>query len=391
MLTVMITGARAPVALDLARRFHKVGHRVVLADVPAHPIAKSSRSVSAYERLPSPRDVSIAFARAAIAAAERQGAALVIPTCEEVFHLGLGWEAEKPKIPLFAPPMASLTRAHSKFLFAQDAVGLGVDPPRTRLISNREEVAAFADDARNLVFKPVWSRFATRTLIGPAREILLNKIVPTPADPWVAQDLCPGEELCAYAIASHGEMKAFALYEPKWRVGQAAGAYFEPRTDIAAEAFTRGFIAKTNWHGQISFDFKRDQEGRLRVLECNPRATSGIHILEGRDDDLVAAILGEPSGELIQNRQSPAMLAPVLQTNARWRALSTGKSRPLAEDMKRATDVIADTEDPIAIYAIAAAFFETLGVALSKGVGPIKAATFDIEWNGPDAGQASSE
>ncbi|PHQ84302.1 MAG: hypothetical protein COB65_05900, partial [Thalassobium sp.] len=53
--TVLITGARAPTALHLARLLHDAGQRVVLADSLAHPFAARSAAIARYVRLPAPR------------------------------------------------------------------------------------------------------------------------------------------------------------------------------------------------------------------------------------------------------------------------------------------------------------------------------------------------
>ncbi|TJW70248.1 MAG: hypothetical protein E5V92_34405, partial [Mesorhizobium sp.] len=89
--TVLITGARAPVALHLARLLHGAGRRVILADAPARPIAATSKACARYHRLPPPRFEPRAYAEAVEALVRAEGIDLVIPTCEEVFHLAMAW------------------------------------------------------------------------------------------------------------------------------------------------------------------------------------------------------------------------------------------------------------------------------------------------------------
>lgn len=44
MVSFLITGARAPVALELARNFYSHGHRVILADSLTYPLARNLRT-----------------------------------------------------------------------------------------------------------------------------------------------------------------------------------------------------------------------------------------------------------------------------------------------------------------------------------------------------------
>src|SRR5690349_17736003 len=101
--SILITGARAPVALHLARLFHGAGHGVILADTPARPIAAASKACARYHRLPPPRFEPRAYADAVEALIRAEGVEMVIPTCEEVFHLALTWRGRTMPTRLFAP------------------------------------------------------------------------------------------------------------------------------------------------------------------------------------------------------------------------------------------------------------------------------------------------
>ena len=45
---ILVTGARAPSALHLARIFHSAGHRVILADTLRYPMSRATRMKDAY-------------------------------------------------------------------------------------------------------------------------------------------------------------------------------------------------------------------------------------------------------------------------------------------------------------------------------------------------------
>ena len=48
--TILVTGARAPSALHLARVFHSAGHRVILADTFRYPMSLMTRIVLTQRR-----------------------------------------------------------------------------------------------------------------------------------------------------------------------------------------------------------------------------------------------------------------------------------------------------------------------------------------------------
>ena len=84
MPVVLILGARAPVALDHARRFARQGWKVCLADSISCKGSVWSRSAHADIRIPSPRKDPRGFVREICVAAAAYRADLLLPTCEEV-------------------------------------------------------------------------------------------------------------------------------------------------------------------------------------------------------------------------------------------------------------------------------------------------------------------
>lgn len=279
--TVLITGARAPVALHLARLFHRAGWRVVLADTPASPLSAASRACARYIRLPPPRFEPQAYGDAVEALVKRDDISLVLPTCEEVYYLAAVWRERNPTARLFAPDIDLLARAHNKFDFIELCKELSLAAPRTTLIRDRADLASVSGSASKLVFKPAWSRFASRILLCPRPEDL-DALTPTQQAPWVAQQFLEGEELSVYAIAKDGHLLAFSLYRSVYRAGKGAGIYFVPVENGAAKAFVTRFAAGTGWTGQLSFDLIRRPDGTVLPLECNPRATSGLHFFQNR-------------------------------------------------------------------------------------------------------------
>lgn len=306
MSTVLISGARAPVALHLARLFHAAGHRVVLADSQRFPVGAATRMKHSYVRLPRARGNLEDYADAVEAAVVEFGCDLIVPTCEEVFYLAAARDLLGRALPLFAPDFAALAAvAHHKGVFAAEAGRLAGGPPRTEVVKSAAELRALGYSA-DRVLKPAWSRFAARTLVRPTPE-QTALVLPLATDPWVVQDYLPGEEMCGFGVAAGGVLLAFAAYRPLYRAGNGAGIAFEPVEDSAARRFAADYAQLTGWTGQVSFDFRRDGTGALHAIECNPRTVSGVHFF-GQGDGLVEAMLaGRPSAP----SQTRAMTAPL--------------------------------------------------------------------------------
>jgi hypothetical protein len=379
--SILITGARAPVALHLARLLHGAGLRIILADTPARPIAAASKACARFHRLPPPRFEPQAYAEAVegLVRAERIG--LIIPTCEEVFHLALVWRERSMPAALFAPAIDLLAEVHNKHAFIRLADRLGLAVPETTLLASRDDLEAVRDCSHALVFKPVWSRFASHVLLRPTPEAL-DAIAPSPATPWVAQRFIEGEEISAYAVAREGRLKALALYRSPHRAGKGAGIFFERIEDAAARDLVERIVAGTSWTGQISFDLMREPDGRVLPLECNPRAVSGLHFF--RDPvRFVDAVLG--TGPDV----TPDVTAPQTVRLAMWiyglpGALRSGGFGRFRKAMQAGQELLDWPGDSGPIRAQWPALREVAGVAWRERISLQAASTRDIEWNGPD-------
>ncbi|GLS22307.1 hypothetical protein GCM10007874_53250 [Labrys miyagiensis] len=368
-MRLLVTGARAPVAVEIARLLLAAGHQVHTADSGPFDLAGGVRGVRRH-RLPPPRQQPAAFARAVAELVAREGIERVIPTCEEVFYLAAARE-QGHALPLFAPGFETLRRLHDKHAFITLAAGLGLPVPHTQLLESREQAMALAPLARDLVFKPAFSRFGTETLVGERPD----RVSPTPQRPWVAQERLQGEEFCLYAVASAGRLDAFCAYRPLYRLGRASSFYFEPVAAPDGEALVRRVTGALAYTGQIAFDAIRTPDGRLLPIECNPRATSGVHLLAGTPG-FAACLTGEAQAGALAAPDGPAMLglAMVLIALPRQRFGRIGAWR---RDHARARDVLAGFKG------------RTLGTLAQQVLEsarrrvPLRAiATHDIEWGG---------
>jgi hypothetical protein len=377
--TVLVSGARAPVALDLTRAFAAAGFAAHLVDSMPSAMANASKAPAAVHRWPSPRRRRDRFRRELARLVERLDPVLVAPTCEEVFHLAAAAPALGLADRLFAPPLETLRRLHAKDSFAALCRALALDAPETRTITDPAGLAALATTAEALVFKPVFSRAGDRTLVRPAAN-QLARLKPTAADPWIAQDAVAGREVCFYAAVRRGELVAFAPYAPVWQTPGGAGYAFELLAGETAERLRRqakviGEVVRT---GQFARDAIVDADGRPWLIECNPRATSGVHLF-GRGPELARAML---EGEPCEPKPGLRYLSPAMLMFGLPRALARGRLRQLRADLAQGDDAIGAPGDRLPAWGAVVDGIAFQVGAWATGRSLADQMTRDMCWNG---------
>ena len=376
---VLITGARAVAALDMARSLRAAGFEPHLADCSPAWLARTSRTAGPVYRHTSPVERPAAFARDIRGLIARLDPVCIIPTCEEVFHLAALAEADGFADRLFAPSPDRLATLHAKDRFAALCHGLSLPVPDTAVVVDRAALEASSGDAAGHVFKPVWSRFGARTLVAPASS-QLAAVAPSPDAPWVVQRRVVGEEVSFYAVCHGGRVVAFCAYGSGWRLPGGASYVFRP---LPADQTARlrpmaDALAAFAGTGQIACDAIIDAAGQPWLIECNPRATSGVHLF-CRSAAFGRALMGRGEAEPVAGTRHAAM--------ALWRyglpaAIHQGRLAAWWTQRRDGTDVVTAPNDPFPALGVQADAVMFGLRALRTGLPLTEAMTADIEWNG---------
>jgi hypothetical protein len=374
MSAVLITGARAPIAIDLARSFAAAGHSAHLADTMRPLGARFSGVDRGHQHLfAPPRFAFQRFAGDLAQIVKRLDPALIVPTCEEVFYVAEAAARHGFADRVFAPAPDLLRRLHSKVEFAGLARASDVPAPQTARVTSADELAAFRDRAGELVFKPEFSRFASHALIRPEPEAL-ERVEPSLAAPWAVQEYVPGEEICIWSAARAGKLVAFCAYRPRWRLGRSASFYFEADRDPNLLRMAEAIARSTGASGQLSYDVIRRADGKIMPIECNPRGVSGLHLFDAAPR-LAEALLGAA------DTQTPTAdarhLGPAMWLLGAPQALLRGRLQAFRTDLLRSRDALAGGA---AGALMDAARFALVG--LGRGRSASGQSTDDIEWNG---------
>ena len=373
-MNILITCPRAPAVLDwiaVVSGSLKAAERIILCDSLRFPVAAFAARRNArvhYCRIPAPRTDFAAYAAAMTDLVAQ--ADWVIPTCEDIFHLAHVPLPEPEQRKLFMPPRDLLLGLHHKARFFDYLPrGAGVCFPETRLLESAAEIdfSRLADS----VFKPVYSRFGRQVRIAPVPSETAALPI-SAAAPWVQQQRIAGKALCSYAVCERGQVAAQVVYDPMYPLNGSASTYFRRVAEPRILDFVARFAAQNAYHGQVAFDFIDD--GReIYVIECNPRATSGIHLLAG------ALSFADGRWHFDESRVGTAAtvskkLWPLFARQVRGKKTL----RQVRADYAAARDVLAG----IPARGLLLAAGETAWQAWRQGIAFTDASTADIEWNG---------
>ncbi len=373
-MRILVTGTRAPAALHIARLLANAGHDVLTADALLSPLCRGDEEFVDRLRYPSPRRQPQDFRAWVVRTLRDENIELILPCCEEIFHFAHVLEDIQLEHLLYAPSLEMLLRCHDKYAFTQLMWSVGLPHPHTQKIESKETLSQL--DTSNAVLKPVWSRFGHQVMIKPTEADAMT-ITPTPEAPWVIQEFIPGQEISIYGVAGKGRPTALCAYRSEWRAG-GAGICLKPVYGDDIEAFVHTFASRTQWTGQFAFDAIRTADRGLIPIECNPRATSGVHFFRNATSfsgALFGADLSIPSPK-------PQCLKSAMMTLGLKDALKNGTFSKWRED-------IASSDDAQHMGLSKTGFCKSLITAaelslraLRHRVSLLEASTYDISWDG---------
>ncbi|MGD0665592.1 MAG: ATP-grasp domain-containing protein [Rhabdochlamydiaceae bacterium] len=265
--TVLITGARAFTALDLARTFSLAGIRVICADSMEKALCRYSGTVSRFYHIASPALQFEAFVADLQKIIAEEKIDLLIPTCEEVFYIGKA--KDRLNTHVFAEGFEKLEILHNKWKFYELLCQMRLTTPETRLFNKAEKLEG------KWILKPIYSRFSAKVQVV---EDMLPQLRESPANPFIAQRYVEGEKFCSYTVCRQGQIMAHGVYKVLHAMGIGSAICFQSVHTPDIDDYIHRFVAEIGFTGQIAFDFIRGD--KLYCLECNPRATSGVHLFE---------------------------------------------------------------------------------------------------------------
>jgi len=370
---VLVTLGRLPKGLELARALHGAGCRVVIAEPWAWHLSRLSRSVAASRRVRAPNPEPEHYLQDLQAVISEESLDLVLPVSEEVMHVAALHGRVSPAVRLYVPEPERLLALHDKLAFNRLAAGFGLAVPETHAL-DADAARAFAGRS-DFIVKPSLSSAGK----GLTRHRAGAKL-PGLDEPGIVQAYLPGEELSSFSICHRGRVIGTVVYRGRIVSGTVAVCFERLETPEPALAeWIEGFVAGTGHSGFLSLDFRRDGQGRLLPMECNPRTTSGIHFVDPRD--LARAIL-EPEApnrfRLRPERVLQQFYPSLTETQGAF-----FKRRPWRDNLRDlfgCRDVCWQRADPWPFLLLPVASWEILRRTLFRGQSFGEATTEDIGW-----------
>ncbi|MDX8430561.1 MAG: ATP-grasp domain-containing protein [Candidatus Algichlamydia australiensis] len=376
--TILITGARAPVALDLARLLSASGARVMVAETSKKHLCRFSNAVERSFVVPAPIYSSKHFTNAIIELVKCHQIDVIVPMCEEVFFLAERHSDISSICTLLCDPLSKLEPLHNKEKFIKLLENIGLPFPETVLLTSKNAVKSAAERWKKTVFKPVYSRFARQVVICEGENTAkAESIIPTKSQPWIAQEFIEGRRLCSYGFARNGKLLAHVTYPVEYCVGETGSALaFRSIEHSLSFQFVQNLVKFLNFTGQISLDFIERHDGTLVAIECNPRATSGLHLFNSSDKLPSAMIEGKHVAYLPEGRKGQLLIPLLLLGGIKL------KPKKLLNIFFFGRDVIFSLKDilPALFSPLLLIYYALQGYR--KNMTITEVSTYDIEWNG---------
>lgn len=386
MKTILLTGARAPVTLDLARGFAAAGHRVIAAESMSYPLSIHSNAFAKFYFITAPNTSLTGFQNDLLQIIETEKVDILIPSCEEAFHLSMVKDVLSARTTVLVDAHEKLARLHSKVEFNSWVRELGMKAPLSLRVTTAEEMKTAIQKmpGDQVVLKPEFSRFASKTLVISKAEALARAQELVNGKPWVVQECLVGPEYCTYSVAVNGKLLAHVTYDHEFTAGKGAGICFESIDHPVIETWVKKFVQDTQYTGQIAFDFIEDTKGDVQPLECNPRATSGLHLISRNHRFLES---------LLSPLESKSTIHPNQGARGQLRLAMLVYGLPSIRNLKSAVswlkiffgarEVVFSLRDPMPSIDQFVSFYRLLAESKQKNITPLEVSTQDIEWNGP--------
>ena len=276
--TVLLTLGRLPVALELARAFHASGWRVIVAEPHAWHLCRLSNSVNKSIRVTAPVVNSEAYLDELAHVVEQEHVNLVLPVSEETLYVADLKSRLPDTVQLLCMEQRALLSLHDKYLFYQSALQQGLAVPDCALASNADDCIALLSEPN--VIKPRLSCSGAGVSIRAAGTVLQSE---KKTNRYIVQKKMSGQECSTFTIASHGKPLVTICYRSLLESGSVSVCFEHVSAPDAIADFISRAVQAINYTGMISFDFMQDEQGVWRAIECNPRATSGMHFLPADD------------------------------------------------------------------------------------------------------------
>ncbi|HJX44872.1 MAG TPA: ATP-grasp domain-containing protein [Geodermatophilus sp.] len=279
---VLVTGAGGPAGVAVVRRLTALGHRVVGVDADATAAGAALADVGAVV----PRADHVRFVDALVAVATAHGAdALVGTVAEELPALTAGADRLAASgVATWLPDRAAVEVCCDKAAFARTLRTAGVPHPATT-----DTAAGLVTVPGPWLVKPRAGRGSRGVRPVDVRSAVVEAMHADPS--LIAQTRLSGREFTADALV--GRDGRLVTVVPRWRDDTRAGISVKGTTFDSAEvtAVVAAALDAVRLTGPANVQGFVADDGRVTVVEVNPRFSGGLPLTLAAGADVVSAYL----------------------------------------------------------------------------------------------------
>ena len=305
--TILVGGGKRTKALQLARSFHKAGHRVILFETHKYWLTghQYSWAVDRFYTVPNPQAEE--YADALLKIVQQEKVNIYVPVFSPI---ACYYDAEvrkvlSPHCTVMQLDVETLERLDDKYELATAAEALGLRVPKSYRITNPQQVIDFdfSNAKRPYIIKSIPYDSIRRldlTKLPCATEAetaaFVKSLPISESKPWIMQEYIPGQEFCTHSTIRDGHLQLHCCC--KSSSFQLNYQHID-RPDI--ENWIRQFAKSLNQTGQVSFDFiEAADDGEIYAIECNPRTHSAITMFYNHPDVAKAYLEPDPLPQIVQ-------------------------------------------------------------------------------------------
>jgi len=380
MKRVLLTCARVPTALFLARALHKAGAEVHIADpFPIH-ICKATNSVSGCHIITSPTKNKAAYKNEILDIIIKYKIDLVIPVFEDAIFLSEFYNDIASKCNILLSDFKLLLQLHNKFDFIILAKSLGLATPTTYKYDFPANNFEFIKNTKYVV-KKIYSRSGSGVEIFEAGEQINTAVQPD--GEYIIQEFIAGQMVCTCSYVSNGKLLLHTAYKQLIVTPNGTAAIcFQAIDNIKIQNSIEAFVATIGYNGWISFDIIQKSNGDFYYIECNPRISLGICLYDPK-------IMAQTLLETIPDKKikgaitigTKAQIALVSIECILRRLFKGSLQFKELKSLMSSKDIIFDRYDlyPYVYQFVCYVYIKYIAIKLKTNF--IYAGTYDLEWN----------
>lgn len=372
--TALLTLGRLPKALDVAEALSMAGWRVIIAEPATWHLARVSRHVAKSVKVTAPNDNQSAYINDLLAVIKSENVSLVVPVSEEALHATLIEQHLPETVKLYSMPQSRLRELHDKERFIKLANSYGLSVPQTHLLGT-DQATEFAVH-NDFILKPVCTCSGQGLEIHNAGDQLPDA---TTLPPTIVQEQMKGALKSTFSMCHEGRVIGTVVYRSAILSGTVGVAFERLENEKKIESWISEFVEMANHSGFISFDMMEDENETPHAIECNPRATSGIHFVAR--ESIASAITSPQMTDRLNMRPQTLMqqFYPCL-TETQGALFRRDRFLEKAGIMWRAKEVNFSWRDPLPLWLMPFTSWQIMKRAFLHGESFGEASTHDIAW-----------